>query len=124
MIVLGRGSESAYDLLNRIKQAYYARGRECLEWNELVSAKVAVDEALRLDSDYKPAHHLLEKIKYAYYNRGLTFLNQNEYDAAISAFEGLLAIDADFTEAYCRIARAHFMQDKLEAAGKAVSEAK
>ncbi|MCY3739766.1 MAG: sigma-70 family RNA polymerase sigma factor [Candidatus Poribacteria bacterium] len=123
MIVLERGSESAYDLLNRIKQAYYARGRECLEWNELVSAKVAVDEALRLDSDYKPAHHLLEKIKYAYYNRGLNFLDQNEYDAAISAFEGLLAIDADFTEAYCWIARAHFMQDKLEAAGKAVSEA-
>ena len=121
--VLVLDSESAHKLLDRIKRAYYVRGRTYLSQDRLERAKGEVDEALRIDSDYKPAHQLLEGIKYAYYTRGLNFLNKNQYDVAITFFQALLSIDAGFAEAHCGIAHVYFVQGKLEAAGEAVSEA-
>lgn len=117
---LDSGSESVYELLEAIKQAYCTRGHADLRLDRLTAAKASVDKALKLDSNYEPARDLWEKIKWTYHAQGITFLRQNQYDKAIASFESVLAMDNSFLEAHCEIVRTYLRQGVLESAEKAI----
>ena len=122
VLQLDPASESAYELLEKVKCSYYDRGRAYLRQGELKSAEKVIRETLRLDSDYEPAHELLEKIRTSYYDQGITFLGENLYNKAIASFESALAMDACFIEAYCGIVRAYLDQGVLASAEDTVRE--
>ena len=120
--VLRLDSESAHELLDAIKRAYCTHGQADLRLDRLTSAKAAVDEALRLDSNYKPAHALLEQIKNAHYDQGIVFLGQDRYKKAIANFKSALAIDACFTKAYCGLANVYLELGELASAERTVKD--
>ena len=120
--VLRLDSGSANDLLDAIKRAYCTRGQADLRLDRLTSAKAAVDEALRLDSNYKPAHALLERIKNAYYDQGIVSLGQGENKEAIANFKSVLMIDGRFIKAYCGITNAHLKSGELASAEETVKD--
>ncbi len=119
---LNSGSESAHELLERIKRVYSKRARTCFKQCKFTSAKKAIDELLRLDSDYELAHELLESIKCAYYDQGVVFLGQERYNKAITNFKNALAIDACFTKAYCGLANVYLELGELGSAEKIVKD--
>ena len=120
--VLRLDSESAHELLDAIKRAYCTHGQADLRLDRLTSAKAAVDEALRLDSNYKPAHALLERIKSAYYDQGIVSLGQAQNKEAIANFKSALVIDGRFIKAYCGITNAHLELGELASAEETVKD--
>lgn len=94
-------------------KAYCRLGHFYLVHDELELAKVAVDEALCLDSEHESTRVLLERIKYMHCDRGFEFLDKNRYDEAIIYFRNVLSMDTNFTEAYCGIVLAYLGQGKL-----------
>ena len=115
--------QSAFKLLESIKQKHYELGRDYLNQDDLAKAEKSANHALRLAPNCQLARALLEDIKQAYYNRGCEHLDNQRYDEAIDAFTKTKNKYPDFTEAHYRLAQAYFGQEDLAKAEKSAREA-
>ena len=115
--------QSAFKLLESIKQKHYELGRDYLNQDDLAKAEKSANHALRLAPNCQLARALLEDIKQAYYNRGCEHLDNQRYDEAIDTFTKTKNKYPDFTEAHYRLAQAYFGQEDLAKAEKSAREA-
>ena len=99
------------------------QGRAHLEKGEPELAIKKAEQALLINSSYKPAHQLLTEIKKIYYKRGLTFLDENQYSVAIAEFNMVIRIEPRHKEAHFNLGVAYFNRRNYASAEKATNAA-
>ena len=104
-------------------EAHCGLSKANLYAGNLKASKNAVEEALRLINDYRPARKLLSQIKMGYYDKGKIYFNREEYNQAISKFQMALEIDQDFKDAHRFIGETYLILGDLKKAEKSVREA-
>ena len=146
-LMIAADYQLAQVLLNKIKQAYYARGNIYSKNKQYTEAVKAYQQAISIDPSYKEALYSLgttysktgkffesvefykraiavdRKYKEAYFDLGTSYQEIEMYEQAVKAYQQAITIDPNYRDAYYHLGMLHAKMGEFAETVKAYQQA-